>query len=61
MSKGGCLKALTTWEKQYAVHLVTIGGLETIVEAIRDLKHERKVNNCICIGKNVLKEARLAA
>ena len=38
LSKGGRSKVITEWEKRYASRLVTIGGLETAIEASEVLR-----------------------
>jgi hypothetical protein len=38
MPSGGRPQALTTWKKRYTMCLVTIGRLDSAIEAIRELK-----------------------
>ena len=46
MSKGGRLYILTTSEKHFVMHLVSIGGFQTPIEEIRKLEREVGVHVC---------------
>jgi hypothetical protein len=54
MPRGGRPQALTTWEKRYAVKLVTVGGLDSAAKAT-------KVDVYIETVRNALKEAGLGS
>ena len=47
-------QALTIWEKKYTMHLVSIGGLDSAVEATRELKNALGFDVCVEIVKNAL-------
>ena len=40
-------QALTTWEKRYAMRLVIVGGMYSIIEATKKLKTASKVDVCV--------------
>ena len=40
MSKGGCPKALKSYEKRFVVRSMTVGRLENAIQATRALKIE---------------------
>jgi hypothetical protein len=61
MSRGGRPQALTTWEKRYAVRLVTVDGLDSAAEAIRELKNATGIDVCVETVMNVLREADLGS
>lgn len=46
MLKHGCSNALIVFERREVVHLVTIGGLETAVKAVKVLRVCREVDFC---------------
>lgn len=48
---------LTTWKKQYAIRLVTMGGVNIARKATRDLKRVTEVEMCDRILQNALKKA----
>jgi hypothetical protein len=52
-------QAQTTWKKRFAIHLVKVGGLDTIVEATKKLKSALRVDVWVETMKNALKEAGL--
>ena len=54
LSKGGCPKDLTEWEKRYASWLVTVGNLETTTEASNMLQREMGVKMCNNTLRNAL-------
>jgi hypothetical protein len=54
-------QALTTWKKWYAMRLIIAGELDTIVEAIQELKSALGVVVCVKIVKNAMKEASLGS
>ena len=43
------------------MRLVTVGGLDSVVEAIRELKSASRVDVCVETVKNALKEASLGS
>jgi transposase len=61
MLRGGRPQALTTWEKRYAVRLVTVGGLDSAVEATRKFKSATEVDVCVETVRNALREANLGS
>ena len=46
LSKGGHPKVLLEWERCYASWLVIVGGIETIIEAVKVLQGEIDVKMC---------------
>ena len=59
MPRGSRPQALTTLKKRYVVRLVTIGGLDLVVNATRELKSVSRVDVCVETAKNALREAGL--
>jgi transposase len=56
-----CKEILTTLEKRLAVRLVTVGGLEMVVEAIKVLRVDRDVGYCDNTLRNALRDVGLRA
>ena len=59
MPREGRPQAQTTWEKRYAMTLVTICGLDLAVGAIRELKNTLKVSVHVEIVRIAIKEVGL--
>jgi hypothetical protein len=59
MPRGGRPQALITWEKRYAVKLVTAGGLNSAVEATRKLKSASGAHVCVKAVTNALRKVGL--
>jgi transposase len=55
----GKSRALITWEKRFALRLVTAGGLNLAIEAIRELKSAIGVDVCVETMRNALRKTNL--
>jgi hypothetical protein len=56
MPREGRPRALTTWEKRYAMRLVTVCGLDLAVGATRELKNTLEINVRIEIVRIAIKK-----
>ena len=61
LPKRGVPKILTTSERRRAVHLVTVGGLETVVQVAKVLREGREVGFCDNTLWSALRDAGLSA
>ena len=59
LSKEGRPSILTTLKKQFVAHLITVGGFQTTIEAIRELEREVGVDVCEEFVRNALRELEL--
>jgi hypothetical protein len=61
MPRRGRPQVLIIWEKRYAVRLVLVGGLDSAVEATRELKSALGIEVCFETMRNALREASLGS
>ena len=61
LPKRGVPKNLTTSERRHAVHLVIVGGLETVVQATKVLREGREVGFYDNTLRFALRDAGLSA
>jgi hypothetical protein len=59
MPRGGRPQAIIIWKKRYAMTLVIVGGLDSAIEATRELKSALGIDVYIETVRNVLKEIGL--